>query len=388
MSESENSPTLLLSAAHDVAAVAAAEATTAEANRRLAPDVVKSFVVAGFPRHFVPAECGGTMGTFAELGRAVATLGTGCTATAWCASLAAHTSRMAAHLPTAGYREIWADGPDALLVAALSPSGTAEPVPGGYRLSGNWPFVSAIDYADWGMLTALVPREGEPEPRVLAVPRAAMRTVDTWRNMGMAATGSNMVIVEDVFVPEARTIGRAELFAGRANDSAAPCHSVPMQATTMMFADPVLGAAKGALQGWLDHVTPKIRAAANQPKPALPGMPTFNRTTHDVTLARAAAEIEAAELLLGRAAATADAPPITTYDTMRNWRDVAVATDMLVGVANRLLRAVGTSGQASGHPVQRFWRDINSVAGHQALQVESAAIAFSHQVIDNPEESR
>ncbi len=86
--------------------------------------MVKSFLAAGFGRHFVPAALGGAEGTFLELNRAVAALGEGCTATAWCASLGAHVSRMAAHLPAEGMREVWADGPDALLVASLTPSGS------------------------------------------------------------------------------------------------------------------------------------------------------------------------------------------------------------------------------------------------------------------------
>ncbi|EWC60654.1 Pigment protein [Actinokineospora spheciospongiae] len=375
----ESTPTPLLTAAGEVAVAAARCAPGAEARRRLDPEVVKSLVVAGFPRHFVPAECGGNPGTFLELNRAVSAVGEGCTATAWCASLAAHVSRMAAHLPAEGYREVWADGPDALLVASLTPAGRAETAPGGYRLTGKWPFVSAIDHAEWALLASTA---DDGRARVFAVPRSAWRTADTWENVGMAATGSNTVLVEDVFVPAARTVSRDDLFAGRATDSDAPCHAVPMQSTTMMFAVPALGAAKGALKSWVDHVTPRIRAAAAAPAPALPGMPTFNRAAHDVVLTRSAAEIDAAELLLERAAVTADlGPAITVLDTTRTWRDCAVATESLVAVVNRLFRAVGTTGQNSANPVQRFWRDVNSLAGHQGLQVESASTAYAHQVI-------
>ncbi|MYT28948.1 hydrolase, partial [Streptomyces sp. SID8354] len=76
-------------------------------------------------------------------------------------------------------------------------------------------------------------------------------------------------------------------------------------------------------------------------------------------------------------------PAIDGPATMRSWRDCAMATDILVGVVNRLLRAVGTSGQSTTHPVQRFWRDVNSVAGHQALQLESAAVAYAQTVIES-----
>ncbi|MGY5106865.1 hydrolase, partial [Streptomyces sp. 900105245] len=146
-------------------------------------------------------------------------------------------------------------------------------------------------------------------------------------------------------------------------------------------AAPALGAAKGALAAWRRHAERKIRAAARNPAPALPGMPSFNRVTWDVTLTRSAGEIDAAELLLERAARNADESGhgLTPARTMRGWRDCAMATDLLVGVANRLFRGVGTTGQSTAEPVQRFWRDVNSMAGHQGLQVESAATAYAYQ---------
>ncbi|QFZ18807.1 acyl-CoA dehydrogenase family protein [Saccharothrix syringae] len=375
--------TALPDAAADAASVAARSAADAEANRKLAPEVVRAVRDAGFARHFVPLGHGGRQGTFRELTTAVAVLGEACAATAWCASLSAHMSRMAAHLPAAGLDELWADGPDPLLVGSLTPLGSAEPVDGGYRLSGRWPFISAVDHSDWALLAAVTRTDEGPQPRVFAVPRAQYRTMDTWFNVGMAGTGSNTLIVDGVVVPEARSMSREDLFTGRPAAVDAPCYAVPMQATTTMFAAPALGAARGALKAWLGHVTPKIAAAARNPVQALPGMPTFNRAAHDVVLARSAAEIDAAQMLLDRASATADlGPAITRLDTMRAWRDCAVATDALVTVVNRLFRGVGTTGQARGNAVQRFWRDVNSLAGHQGLQVESAAVAYSHEVIE------
>ncbi|GGL70715.1 hydrolase [Streptomyces fumigatiscleroticus] len=377
-------PAPLVLAAREVAREAARCAAAAEAERRPAADVLKAAVAAGFARHLVPAAHGGDEGSFLDLGRAVSAVGEGCTATAWCLSLAAHAGRMAAHLPEEGRRELWADGPDAFLVASLTPLGTARPVPGGYRLTGTWPFVSAIDHADWALLAAQVP-DGDGRagagPRVLAVQRGGWRTEDTWHNVGMAATGSHTVTVADLFVPAARTMSREDLFTGRGAAAVAPRLALPMQATTMMFALPALGAAKGALAAWRRHAERKIRAAAARPGPALPGMPSFHRISWDLVLSRGAAGIDAAELLLERAAATADerGPAITPAETVRGWRDCAEAVDILVGVAERLFRGVGTTGQSTADPAQRFWRDIHSIAGHQALQLESAATAYADQ---------
>ena len=372
----------VLTAAREVADAAGQHAAETERARRLHPEVVDALGAAGFARHFVPTSCGGNAATFVELTRAVSTVGEGCTATAWCASLLAHLARMAAHLPAEGYQEIWADGPDALIVGSLTPLGRAEPVAGGWRLSGQWAFISGADFSDWALVGALVPGGDQPDARIFAIPRTAYRIDQTWFNVGMAGTGSNTVIADDVFVPAARQMRRDDLFAGRAVDSTAACHAVPMQATTLMSATPALGGAKGALNSWSAFITQKMRNATSRPVVALAGMPTFNRTPHDVTLARCAGEIDAAQLLLERASITADkSPPITPLETMQNWRDCALATDMMVTVVNRLFRAIGTTGQSTVNPVQRFWRDVNSLAGHMGLQFESAASAYGQEVI-------
>src|SRR5437870_901595 len=86
----------LLANAQKVATAAGADADLTEARRRLDADLAKAIVDAGFARYFAPASVGGSEGTFAELGRAVVAIGSGCTSTAWCASIVAYLGRMAA----------------------------------------------------------------------------------------------------------------------------------------------------------------------------------------------------------------------------------------------------------------------------------------------------
>ena len=264
MDRSLTKPDVAVSAA-EIAVMAAERAVEAESARTLAPEMVAALRAGGFARHFVPAECGGAAGTFQELADAIVTIGEACAATAWCASLAANLSRMAAFLPAEGYREIWADGPDAIVVGSLIPSGKGEPAEGGWRISGRWPYVSGIDFADWVLVCGNV----EGEARVFAVPKSSCTVLDTWLNVGMRATGSNTVVVKDLFVPVARSFRRENLFTGRAIDSSAPCHSVPLQTVNgLSFALPVLGAARGALSSWSTYITQKLSKGT----PAGPGL--------------------------------------------------------------------------------------------------------------------
>ncbi|MGQ0777769.1 MAG: hydrolase [Pseudonocardiales bacterium] len=374
----------LSSAAVDVAAIAARCAADAEASRQLDPDVVKAVVTAGFARHFVPHSCGGGAGTFTELMRAVVTVGEACTATAWCASLTASMSRMVgAFLPVEGCQEIWADGPDAIIVGSVTPLGKAEPVAGGWRLSGRWPYISAVAFSDWALVCGLVHTGSEPESKLFAIPRASYSIEDTWFNIGMQATGSNTMVVEDVFVPTPLAFDRADLFAGRtveAEHTTAACYSAPLQAVNgLSFVIPALGASRGALEAFSSYIGGKIRNA-----PALPGVPGVqgNRATYEMALARSAGEIDAAQLLLERAAAIADqGAAVTPLETTQNLRDCSLSVDLLVTAVDRIFRTAGTTGQSTSGRLQRCWRDVNSISTHMAIQFEPAARAYTSTLL-------
>ncbi|MFG1919110.1 hydrolase [Micromonospora sp. NPDC048898] len=371
------SPTDLIADAEDLAVVAARCAPQSETERRLSGDVVEALRASGFAAHFVPAAHGGKEGTFTELSEAVARVGQSCAATAWCASLVANLGRMAGLLPAAGQAEVWAAGPGTVVVGSLAPTGMAERVTGGWQVSGAWPYISAVDFSDWALLCARVPADGPAAARMFAVPRSAYQIADTWSNVGMSGTGSNTVTLEATVVPEARSFDRQNLFTGTPAASTAACHVVPLLAVNgLSFVTPVLGAARGAQRAWTAYVGDKIRGAA-----ARPGAPAIERGPYDLVLARASGEIDAAELLVRRAAQVADqGAGITPLEVSRNLRDCSLAMETVVTAVNRLFRAAGTSGHTTGSPVQRVWRDVNSAASHIAVQFEPAAAAYATQV--------
>jgi len=365
----------LLANAQEVATAAGDAADATESLGRMDNDLARAIVDAGFARYFVPASVGGIEGSFAELGRAVVAIGRGCTSTAWCASIVAYLGRMAAYLPHEAWAEVWANGPDTVIVGSVTPSGNADPAPGGWRVTGRWASISAVTFADWVLVTAKVDND-RSKARVFAVPRSECEVLDDWNPVGMRGTGSNTVLVDNVFVPEHRGFARGDLLNGQATDSTARPHSVPLQAVLgLSFAMPVLGAAHGALDVWRSSVIARLRKAT-------PGAPGLSRTTYDVAFARGAGEIDAAELLLGRVAALADSGDLAALPTLRSLRDCSLAVEILSTAVNELLRTSGTSGVSATNPIQRFWRDVNSAASHVGLQFESAATAYSAPLLD------
>ncbi|MGW4238416.1 hydrolase [Streptomyces sp. NPDC004749] len=351
----------LREAAADPARVAAAHAVRADAEGRLAPESVKALLAAGFARHFVPRRWGGAEGGFGELLEAVALVGEGCTSTAWIASLGAQTGRMASFLPPEGCAEVWSEGPDTLLVGGLVPSGTATWTDGGWLLDGAWPYVSGVEFSDWALLCGRA--SGGPggadgpdggaggELRFFAVRRRAYRIEETWESVGMRATGSHTLVARDVLVPARLSFAHADLMRGR--ESGPACVRVPHKAVNgLAFAGPVLGAARALVGGWTDWTAPRPEVV------------------------RAGAEVDAAQLLLERAAAEADRGRTGQLPTARATRDCAVAAELLTTAATRVVRAYGTRGQSASHPAQRPWRDITSATTHVALNFPTAAEGF------------
>ncbi|MEC4571212.1 acyl-CoA dehydrogenase family protein [Streptomyces virginiae] len=375
--------------ARAVGALAADRAEAAEAARSLDPDVVRALLDAGFARHFVPVAHGGHAGGFGALTDAVTTIGASCPATAWCASIALSLSRMAGFLPEEGRGRIWQDGPDALVVGSVSPRGRALPADGGWQLTGTWPYVSAVEHSDWALVLGLAKTPDAPaERRIFAVPRSAYVIERTWSDIGMRASGSHTLTVDDLHVPAEMSFPVDDLMAGRpAVDGdvgggaggagavgAAP--GVPLAAVNgLFFCLPMLGAAEGALAHWSAYAQDRLRAER-------PGVPGPGRAFYEETLARAGGEIDAARLLLERIAAVADSGrEITALETARAQRDCALVADLLVGSVDRLFRASGTAGHSETSPLQRLWRDVHSAAGHIVLQFGPNASAYAAQAL-------
>jgi len=285
----------------------------------------------------------------------------------------AGAARMGAYLPEAGQRELWAEGPDVKVVGALMPDGAAEPASGGWRLTGAWDFTSGVDFSDWALVSAPAPVNDDREPWFFAVPRGDYRVADTWFNVGMRGTASNTLILDDVFVPQHRGFARAQMFDGRSVGSAAPCHTAPLRLLSgLLFGAPALGAAQAALVSW-------VRWKA-QPRAA--GRPGRNIKDDRLTAAAAAGEIDAARLLMERAAQVVDSRPDAAHvPPARNPSDCALAVGRLVDVVDRLFRAAGSRGQMESQPLQRIWRDVHCLASHVALRFDTTAEAYGAHLL-------
>lgn len=162
----------------------------------------------------VPAELGGGGASYPELCAMLRELARSCSSTALALSM--HTHLLATTVwryrqgqPAAPLLERIAKDQIVLVSTGasdwLSPSGRAEKVDGGYRVTGRKIFGSGSPAGALLVTSAVYedPVEGAVALH-FPVPMASegVTVQDNWRTMGMRGTGSNDVLLENVYVPE------------------------------------------------------------------------------------------------------------------------------------------------------------------------------------------
>ena len=147
----------LVSRARALAPVLATRAEATEALRRIPDETIRDLKATGLHRICQPARFGGYEAPLDEACDIVAMLARGCASTGWVAGVYTDHQILVGMFDTNAADDVWADNPDALVSAGFTPSGSAEPVPGGWKLTGSWGWSSGCDHADWLVLVTLLP---------------------------------------------------------------------------------------------------------------------------------------------------------------------------------------------------------------------------------------
>lgn len=169
-----------------------------EADRagRLPANLVSELRSAGAFSFCTPREFGGHEASLADYHDILRRLGRADGPVAWTV-WNLNMGLVAAYLPAAGAEALFAAGRHPLIAHNGAP-GRAEPVAGGYRLSGTWKLVSGAHTADWFLLGALV----DDGPLIFClVPAADVTVRETWDAVAMRGSDSNTVDAAAVTVP-------------------------------------------------------------------------------------------------------------------------------------------------------------------------------------------
>jgi len=175
---------------------------------RLADDSVNALRTNGLWRLRLCQELGGLELPIVDQIEIIAALAAEDASTAWCTMIANDAiAVIGATMTTATIDRVFAnDVPVCSIVAA--PGGVANPVEGGYRLSGTWRLASVIHHADWIHATAFIDRDPS-RPLPVVIPARDIEILDTWNVVGLGGTGSNDFRLTDYFLPN-ELAGREE----------------------------------------------------------------------------------------------------------------------------------------------------------------------------------
>src|SRR5215467_14868472 len=189
-------------------------AVKAERDRHIPQESVDEYIAAGLIHALQPKRWGGyehdhevMFDIAVELGRST------CGSSAWCLNYLADHACMLAHFPEEAQHDVWSRDTATCIATSAAPTGKVAVAPGGYRLDGRWSWCSGLRHSQWILIGGLVFRDGDhhPDMRLNLVPVKELKQEDTWYSAGLRASGSNTVIVDDVFVPEHRSVSFSTL---------------------------------------------------------------------------------------------------------------------------------------------------------------------------------
>ncbi len=356
--------TSLIEAAREIAPIIREHSQEAERERRLSQPVLKALRETGLLRMNTPRSLGGLETDPVTRALVVEEIGRHDSAAAWTLENPLDWAFFCARLPDQGAEEIYSRGADIVIAAQFGRPLKATSTNGGYRISGQAPFVSNCRDADWFSSTVIVDEgsaAGEPEMRMVYFPREGCEIIDTWNVMGMRGTGSHDITVTDVYVPKFRTFPMQPDFEPGSNYRG-PLYRLPVMGTAAAgIPTPMLGVARRAL----DEVT----ELARNKTPVTSNSLLRERATAQVQLGRAEAILRSGRLLL--------------LDTLRQaWRrcldgeahSLEQRADLQLGMAHAMSSAVqavelacsvaGTTAFRATSPLERCFRDVQTMRHH------------------------
>ena len=361
----------------------AERASAAAAARQLPAETIDEYRAAGILRILQPRRFGGMQGRFSLFSRIVEELTYGCASSAWVYAVLAEHQWIIAQYPEEAQIDVWGEDPEAVASSSLAPREAARRVPGGWRLSGRYPFSSGCDYAQWAIIGTFLGEKGDPRHiAYLLVPLAEVEIVDDWQVLGLLGTGSKSLILRDVFVPEHRSVMVSDLFAG-----------TPPGA--LVHPDyPVLRAPRGFL---VSYSLPPVVIALGRRALEIACAALATRVSRGVTkvaesevvqmaIGEAAAAIDVATLLLhtGRESSTAavsSGRKITEAEALRARRDMVYAQHQVSWAVDGLCEMDGARWVYDNDQLGAIRRDVMTILTHHAASRQAAMAPYGRMLL-------
>jgi 3-hydroxy-9,10-secoandrosta-1,3,5(10)-triene-9,17-dione monooxygenase len=355
-------------------------AQEAEDHRMVPAESVKALAETGFFRLLQPASAGGLEADPVTFFTAVRLIASACGSTGWVSSVVGVHPWQLALFPPQAQEDVWGADPETRMSSSYAPTGKATLVRDGYRLHGRWSFSSGCAHASWVLLGGIVTNdEGQPvDFCTFLVPASDYAIDDVWDTVGLRGTGSNDIVVDDVFVPRHHALSFTDVTRCKCPGqevNSGPLYRIPFGSIfSYAITTPIIGMATGAYQAHVEYQQQRVRAS-------YVGQKSADDPFAQVRVAEAAGLLDVAWLalerdmteLMGHANAGEKIPlPLR----LRVRRDQVTGTGQAIRAVDLLFENSGGRALKLGTPIQRFWRDAHAGRVHAINDPERALTMF------------
>jgi len=345
-------------------------AAAAEAAGTIPDDTVAELEELGAFRAVVPARYGGMELPYPYIPQIFRILGRGCSSTSWCMGFLVYHNFQFAHFPLKAQDEVWGGRGYSMAPGQVMPSGKAEQVDGGYRISGRWGYATGIHHGDWMLVTAPTQMEdGTTQLLRFFIPVDHFTVLDTWNVVAMKATGSHDVTIENEFVPAHRSIlvsDLREMCAEGLEHNEGPLWRMPLLSFMVLGSvGPFVGAAEALLEIVSDVMKDKIGAYSGDKQLGL--------MSQHIRIADMALQLDAIIRLwqghteeLWQEVKSGNTPSRERRAEIR--AVTAHVAHSCFEIIDELSRCVGSRSYYADNPIQRFHRDMSSLSTHALFE--------------------
>lgn len=379
---SENN--FLLAALQDILPQIAANAELCEQERKVPDENIALLKSIGLHKAFLPKIYGGYEISLPEFSDCISALAGACGSTAWAFSLLCTHNHQLAMFPAKLQEEIWAQNPDAVASSSIAPFSKIEEVEGGIRISGEMGWSSGVDHADWAIVGCNRFNEaGEKIYSFAVLPKSDYEIVDNWYAMAMKGSGSKIISIKDVFVPEHRIQAAKNMMEGKsAGFGMYPDSKVFYAPYRPYFASGFaaigLGVAERMLVAFKEKTQNRVRAYTGvNVGTATPALMRLAESTHQVAAARAFLEKTLQDIK-----EHAERHEYPSPASLAKWRtNQAYCVKMCIEAVDRLFNASGASVWMEGNEIQRLFRDMHITGAHAYTDYDVCAQIYGRDLM-------
>ena len=328
--------------------------------RHITQDVVETWQAFGLYRAFVPRQLGGSGMHATDFLRYIERISEADGSAGWVASFA-FASKYLSSLPSETLEKLYADSPDLVFAGAIYPPQPAEKVEGGVKVTGRWKFGSGCMAASLiGVGINVKGGELGGLPMMAVMPTRQVKIEQTWDTIGMTATGSHDLVVEDQFVSDEFLCIRGA--APSIKDTGYLYPSLAMAAQVLAVTGS--GVARAAIN--------LVLSVAHKSK-SITGAPSFgDRPNVQIHLGECEAKLESARAWFYDRTQAAwgyieAGDPVSRELNMQ----LRLSSSHLARTGAEVTRAcfemTGTMGIFNAHPLSRFLTDSMVTAQHAFL---------------------